>query len=720
MKTAQEIFEQLNSIDENVRIDAKKSSEIDKSIMETICAFANEPGLGGGYLLLGAVRKGFKDGLPIYIPENIENPDKIQNDLITQCSSMFNVRIRPQIETEVVEGKTVLVVKINEAPESQKPIYIIKRGLPQGAFRRIGASDQKCTEDDMRLFYSSAESFDSTIIKGATLDDIDENAVAYYRKLRANVNPNAEELSYNDKDLLLALRACEREKDGSYVLTYTGLVVFGKSMSLRRLLPALRVDYIRVSGNRWIEDPNKRFEATIDMRGPLIILVNRALNAIKDDLPKGFELKNGNLQADTPIELPNDALREALVNAFIHCSFRLNQPIQIIRYSNRLEIINPGFSLKSPETLGEPGSVQRNPFISSIFHDTNLAETKGSGIRSMRGHMKRAGMMPPTFESNRAANQFTARLLLHHLLDSETIQWLALYADYSLNNEQRLALVFVRDIGAIDNLTYRQLNTDHNSPKASSDLHDLCVKGLLEQKGQSRSTYYIAGVQFINSQTNGENSRADEENSRANGENSRACGENSRGDGEMCRGDAPLNSRADVALNSRAHAPLNSRADKSLNSSIEGANSIIDRSDDDALNSRANEALNSRANEVLNSRTNEPLNSRIDGENSLVDHSLNSRADESLNSRAKQLPKDIKRRIAKIGKRTNSNEMKELIITLCSLQPMSLIELASILKRKPSSLRYTYVNSLIENQQLFYTIPEMLNHPKQKYSTVKK
>ena len=83
MKTAQEIFEQLNCIDENVRIDAKRASGIDKSIMETVCAFANEPGLGGGYLLLGAVRTGFKNGLPVDVPENIENPDKIQNDVIT-------------------------------------------------------------------------------------------------------------------------------------------------------------------------------------------------------------------------------------------------------------------------------------------------------------------------------------------------------------------------------------------------------------------------------------------------------------------------------------------------------------------------------------------------------------------------------------------------------------------------------------------------------------
>ena len=637
MKTAQEIFEQLNSIDENVRIDAKRASEIDKSIMETVCAFANEPGLGGGYLLLGAVRTGFKNGLPVYVPENIENPDKIQNDVITQCSSMFNVRIRPQIEPEVIDGKTVLVVKVDEAPEAQKPIYITSRGLPQGAFRRVGSSDQKCTEDDMRVFYSSAESFDSTIVKGATLDDIDENAVAYYRKLRSKVNPNAEELSYDDNDLLLALRACEKEKNGEYVLTYTGLIVFGKAMSLRRLLPALRVDYIRVSGNRWVEDPDKRFEATIDMRGPLILLVNRALNAIKDDLPKGFKLRKGNLQADTPIELPNDALREALVNSFIHCSFRLNQPIQIIRYSNRLEVINPGFSLKSPETLGEPGSVQRNPFISTIFHDTNLAETKGSGIRSMRGHMKKAGMMPPTFESNRSANQFTARLLLHHLLDNDTIQWLAPYADFSLNNEQRLALVFVREVGAIDNITYRQLNSDINTSKASADLHDMCKKGLLEQKGQSRSSYYIAGEQFVNGRVDHSlNSIAAGENSNAVEGNSNAIGENSIGD----------------SLNSRGKAPLNSRG-------------------------------------------------------------------EFLNSRGQQLPKILEERVEKIGKRAKPDEMKKLVIELCSLKPMSLLELANILKRKPSSLRYLYVNPLIESGELFYTIPEMLSHPDQKYTTVK-
>ena len=95
-----------------------------------------------------------------------------------------------------------------------------------------------------------------------------------------------------------------------------------------------------------------------------------------------------------------------------------------------------------------------------------------------------------------------------------------------------LALVFVREVGAIDNITYRQLNSDINNQRASLDLHYLCTKGLLEQKGQSRSTYYIVGVKFVNSRdTESLNSRVDEENSRAK---------------------EPLNSRAHV-LNSRAN-----------------------------------------------------------------------------------------------------------------------------------------------------------------------
>lgn len=49
MRTAQDLLTELNASDESHRIEAKRAPEIGKAIIETVIAFANEPGPGGGY-----------------------------------------------------------------------------------------------------------------------------------------------------------------------------------------------------------------------------------------------------------------------------------------------------------------------------------------------------------------------------------------------------------------------------------------------------------------------------------------------------------------------------------------------------------------------------------------------------------------------------------------------------------------------------------------------
>lgn len=494
MESLKELLDKLNTIDECTGIEAKKGSAIDKSIMETICAFSNEPGLDGGYVLMG-VELDESMLFPYYTVSGIVNPDKLQLDLSTQCANNFNIAIRPEIEIEkTTNGKIALKAFISELPEALKPLYFKSQGLPRGAFRRIGSSDQRCTDDDMNIFYNKEDSLDNSIIKDTSIEDISEDALNLYRKLREKVNPLAEELSYNNEELLKSL-GCLKRHNGSWVLTYTGLLVFGNKMALRRILPMVRVDYIRVPGNEWVQDPDNRF-TTVDMRGPLIELVQRTFNSIADDLPKGFLLPENEVQAES-VGLPVKVLREAIVNAFIHRTYRENQPIQIIRYGNRIEIKNPGFSLKPEDQLGEPGSRNRNPFIAAIFHETNLAETKGSGIRTMRKLMEQAEMVPPTFDSNHSDNQFTVRLLLHHFLSEEDITWLQTFNDFQLSDSQKRALIFIREVGAIDNSAYRQLN-GCDTVKASGELRNMREWGILSQKGKGRATYYIPDLAFHN------------------------------------------------------------------------------------------------------------------------------------------------------------------------------------------------------------------------------
>jgi ATP-dependent DNA helicase RecG len=213
---------------------------------------------------------------------------------------------------------------------------------------------------------------------------------------------------------------------------------------------------------------------------------------VSEDLPRGFLLPEGQVQAES-VGLPGRVLREAIVNALMHRSYRLHtQPVQVIRYNNRIEIINPGYSLKPEDQLGEPGSRPRNPFIAAVFHDTNLAETKGSGIRTMRKLMDSAGMVPPTFESNHSSDEFTTRLLLHHFLNEEDIRWLRQFSEYDLTDNQKKAFIFLREVGAVDNLVFRQLN-GCDAYRATAELRALRDNHLLKQKGKGRATYYVPG-----------------------------------------------------------------------------------------------------------------------------------------------------------------------------------------------------------------------------------
>ena len=50
---------------------------------------------------------------------------------------------------------------------------------------------------------------------------------------------------------------------------------------------------------------------------------------------------------------------------------------------------------------------------------------------------------------------------------------------------------FVREVGAIDNATYRQLDSSITHARARLEIHKLSDLGFLEKKGQGRNTYYI-------------------------------------------------------------------------------------------------------------------------------------------------------------------------------------------------------------------------------------
>ncbi|MBI5330797.1 MAG: putative DNA binding domain-containing protein [Betaproteobacteria bacterium] len=490
MRTAQDLLSELNASDESPRIEAKRSREIGKSIIETVLAFANEPGLGGGHLLLGVDSRVDEKGDTQYWPEGLADPDKIQKDLASQCASMLNVAIRPEMVVERLDGRTVIVVFVPEADVSQNPVYLKATGLPKGAFRRIGSTDQRCTDEDLWVLRGASQPQfgpDMAPVPDARMDDLDPQAIAEYRRLRALANPQAEELGYDNPDMLEALSAVRRV-DNVLKPTLAGIVLFGKSMALRRLFPALRIDYIRVVGTQWVDDPEQRFQS-VDIRKPLMLALPVAEASIVDELPKGFRLREGELQSRQEPVLSRKVIREALANAVMHRSYQEHSPVQIIRYSNRIEILNPGYSLKDMASLGTPGSRLRNPAIAAVLHELNWAETKGSGIRTMRRMAGEAGLPLPEFASDRQKNEFKVTLFLHHLLTEDDYIWLKALAGDGLTGDEAKALIYARETGVVDNTACRDFS-GLDTLQASSLLRRLRDRGLLEKQGAGSRTHY--------------------------------------------------------------------------------------------------------------------------------------------------------------------------------------------------------------------------------------
>jgi ATP-dependent DNA helicase RecG len=401
---------------------------------------------------------------------------------------------------------SVIVAYIPEAEPYEKPVYIKSRGKENGAFRRIGPTDQLCTREDLDLFnrLRSQKKFDEMAINNGSWKDFEPQAIDTYRRYRKEITPSAKELEWTDRELMVALGAAIEVKN-ELKPTVAGIILFGSEMALRRLFPiAARIDYLVVDGKEWVSHPEKRYSQSYEFREALILAIPRLITHVMRDIPNAFSMQpNGIFRKDIPL-IPDVVIREALCNAVMHRDYSSGQSVQIIRYANRIEFQNPGYSLKPENQLGLPGSFSRNDRIGVVLHDLNIAETKGTGIRTMREGMKEANLSVPLFESDREGNKFVLTLLSHHFFNEKDLQWLKLFSNFNLSTEEARTLLIVREMGAIINADYRNINCV-DTLTASVSLRKLRNNGLLELKGKGSQTYYVPGKAISDRETEASN-----------------------------------------------------------------------------------------------------------------------------------------------------------------------------------------------------------------------
>ena len=103
-----------------------------------------------------------------------------------------------------------------------------------------------------------------------------------------------------------------------------------------------------------------------------------------------FILRNTKTRADiinlrrveTP-EIPEAALREAVLNAMIHRDYFISGRILIEIYEDKVKILNPGKLLFNPKDFGNV-SILRNPILAGCLQRTEFIEKIGSGIKRIK------------------------------------------------------------------------------------------------------------------------------------------------------------------------------------------------------------------------------------------------------------------------------------------------------------------------------------------------
>lgn len=356
---------------EGFHLDFKEKMEENSEFAKSIVSFANTD---GGQIIIGVcddgVIKGIKDVDQLML--------KIDDIAFNRCEPPITV----VEETLVIEGKTIVVV--NVAKGDQRPYRTNDK-----YYIRASNKCRLASREELLRMFQSAESifYDETPVGRSQYVDL--NTDTFQNFLQNYVDYAA----HGDEDLFLLLKNFHLVS-GDKKPTVAGLLFFGKNP--QNYLPTSRIICAFIRGNDIAIAPSDKKELT----GKIPDMLEDVHKFLRLYLIEKHEIKG--FEPETKVEIPEVALREAVVNAIAHRDYTINAPIRVIVYEDRVEIRSPGKlpNTVTVESMKAGGShVLRNPTIYNLLIKTKMVTDMGSGVRRIMRVIKEAMNKEPTFKA---------------------------------------------------------------------------------------------------------------------------------------------------------------------------------------------------------------------------------------------------------------------------------------------------------------------------------
>ena len=419
--------------------------------LKWICGFANAQ---GGTLAIG------KDDVGNIV--GLKNTKKLLEDLPNKITTILGIIADVNLH-ETEQGNYIeIVVEPHPNPVNYKGEYHYRSGSTK--------QELKGAALDKFLLGKYGRKWDSVAIPGISISELKPETFDFF-KSKGIESKRLNEKSRHDsaEQLLENLRLIEHGH-----LKRAALLLFHPDPEKYVTGAFIKIGFFKTNTELLYQDT---------VHGNLFEQVERTMELLFTKYIKGFISYKGLSRIET-YEYPEDALREALLNAVTHKDYAGCTPIQIRVYPDKIMMWNMG---RLPEnwtsdTLRQQhSSIPYNPDIANAFFRSGYVEAWGRGIEKITELCTASDLPAPLFEPKGNDFWLTFRKDIYNKEDLSNL---------GLSARQIQAVLYVKEHGKITNKEYQNINKISNRT-ATSDLKELVETfKVLKMSGAGANTYY--------------------------------------------------------------------------------------------------------------------------------------------------------------------------------------------------------------------------------------
>jgi len=441
---------------ESSTLELKQEMPKNDQIVKTIIGFCNQ---NGGKLVIGVTDQGNIMGIP---PEEAANAIESLSKAIYDASTP---PILPLVYTQTIHDKTLLVVEVSSG--TNKPYYRKSEGLEKGTYVRLGPSTLRASADliEELKWQARGKYYDMMPVYETTENDIDLEKIKEFIRSR-----KTERKAKISQELLRSYYLITQEHAHIYAST-AGILLFGKQ-------PQYFFTEAMIICSHFKGIEGRDALATIDCNGTLFDQFERAFDFIISRLSKSFTIEGP--RRNEVLEIPQKAIREALLNMIVHRNYHQKSPSKIAIYQNRIEFFSPGtfFGPMNSQNLKLGLSFIRNAAICKIFREAGYIEKMGSGFITIFNTYEERSLRTPSVIEGEG---FVKCILPREPLDK----------DVSRTIDELEPILALFDMAAEITISDVTKNVGLPRTTAGRRLGTLINLGKIKKKGKGRGTVYF-------------------------------------------------------------------------------------------------------------------------------------------------------------------------------------------------------------------------------------